>query len=111
LLGIDPKWGAAGLTASAGVAGWIEFLLLQRQLNTRIGKTGLPLPILARLWAAVLLGIVLGVSVEVLLPPVHPVLRAVLVLTPFCVGYVGLAHVFGLSEARTMVRRVTGRGA
>src|SRR5438874_3224995 len=24
LIGIDPKWGAAGLTASAGIAGWVE---------------------------------------------------------------------------------------
>ena len=40
--GIDPKWGAAGLTASAGVAGWVEFLLLRRGLNRRIGRTGHP---------------------------------------------------------------------
>src|SRR5439155_11924089 len=26
-LGIDAHWGAAGLAASAGIAGWIEFLL------------------------------------------------------------------------------------
>jgi putative peptidoglycan lipid II flippase len=26
LLNKDPRWGAAGLTASAGIAGWIEFL-------------------------------------------------------------------------------------
>jgi putative peptidoglycan lipid II flippase len=42
LIGIDPKWGAAGLTASAGLAGWIEFALLRRALNQRIGRTGLP---------------------------------------------------------------------
>ena len=40
-LGIDPRWGAAGLTASAGVAGWIEFALLRASLNRRIGRTGL----------------------------------------------------------------------
>ena len=40
--GIDPRWGAAGLTASAGIAGWVEFLLLRRALNRRIGPTGLP---------------------------------------------------------------------
>ena len=28
-LGIAPRWGAAGLTASAGVAGWVEMLLLR----------------------------------------------------------------------------------
>ena len=32
----------AGLTASAGVAGWVEFALLRSALNRRIGVTGLP---------------------------------------------------------------------
>jgi putative peptidoglycan lipid II flippase len=108
LLGIDPKWGAAGLTASAGVAGWIEFLLLQRNLNGRIGETGLPTAILIRLWAAVLVGIAFGVGVELLLPPVHPVARAALVLLPFGAGYLGVAHLLGLPEARALVRRLTG---
>src|SRR5205085_9093020 len=30
LLGLDQQWGAAGLTASAGIAGWVEFFLLRR---------------------------------------------------------------------------------
>ena len=34
--------GVAGLTASAGIAGWIEMLLLRRTLNARIGRTSLP---------------------------------------------------------------------
>ena len=42
LLGIAPAWGAAGLTASAGIAGWVEMLLLRATLNARIGRTGLP---------------------------------------------------------------------
>src|SRR5262249_43477404 len=37
LLAIPLRWGAAGLTASAGVAGWVEMLLLRRSLNARIG--------------------------------------------------------------------------
>ena len=41
-LGIDPRWGVAGLTASAGIAGWVEFTLLRQPLNRRIGATGLP---------------------------------------------------------------------
>ncbi len=31
--GVDPFWGAAGLTASAGFAGWVEFTLLRRGMN------------------------------------------------------------------------------
>ena len=30
-LGIDERWGAAFLTASSGVAGWVELLLLRRR--------------------------------------------------------------------------------
>ena len=53
LLGIDPRWGAAGLTASAGIAGWVEFLLLRRALNRRIGDDRTRRPALvARLWGA-----------------------------------------------------------
>ena len=32
-LGLEPRWGVAGLTASAGVAGWVEFTLLRRTLE------------------------------------------------------------------------------
>ena len=32
--------GAAGLTASAGVAGWIEMFLLRRTLRSRVASTG-----------------------------------------------------------------------
>jgi putative peptidoglycan lipid II flippase len=41
-LNISESWGVAGLTASAGIAGWIEMVLLRKTLNSRIGKTGLP---------------------------------------------------------------------
>jgi putative peptidoglycan lipid II flippase len=51
-LGVPALWGAAGLTASAGIAGWAEMLLLRRTLNRRIGNTGLPSSYLVRLWIA-----------------------------------------------------------
>ena len=37
-IGIDPRWGVAGLTASAGVAGWVEFTLLRRGIPRAIGN-------------------------------------------------------------------------
>ena len=36
-LGIDGHWGTAGLTLTAGIAGWVEFALLRRELQRRIG--------------------------------------------------------------------------
>ncbi len=50
-LRIAPHWGAAGLTASAGVAGWIEFLMLRASLNRRVGTSGLDKAYAARIWA------------------------------------------------------------
>src|SRR4030095_874506 len=50
LLNIDSRWGAAGLTASAGIAGGVEFVLLRSGLNRRIGKTGLAASFVAKLW-------------------------------------------------------------
>src|SRR5437867_8206618 len=49
LLGIDAKWGAVGLTASYGVAAWIEFLLLRQGMERRIGSIPPAVAYLARL--------------------------------------------------------------
>jgi putative peptidoglycan lipid II flippase len=48
--GLDPRLGLVGLTASAGMAAWLEFTLLRRTMNRRIGRTGLPLSFTAKLW-------------------------------------------------------------
>jgi putative peptidoglycan lipid II flippase len=37
LLGIDRRWGVAGLALSAGIAGWVEFVMLRRALHQQIG--------------------------------------------------------------------------
>src|ERR1044071_1064338 len=55
LLGLPSKLGAAGLTSSAGIAGWIEFVLLRSSLNKRIGNTGLPIVYSAKLWLGALI--------------------------------------------------------
>ena len=52
LIGIEPRWGAVGLTASAGVAGWVEFTLLRRRLNRRIGQTDCLAVLVAKLWTS-----------------------------------------------------------
>lgn len=41
-VGYSAEWGAFGLTSSAGFAAWIEFLLLRRWLEARIGKIAMP---------------------------------------------------------------------
>lgn len=90
-LAIDPMWGAAGLTVSSGLAGWLEFALLRRSLNGRIGATGLPPAYILRLWVAATAAAVGGYGVKMLLPPLDPLLRGVLVLPAFGAIYLTAA--------------------
>lgn len=107
LLGIDAKWGAAGLTASAGVAGWIEFALLRRSLNQRIGRTGLPTIYIAKLWAGALAGAVVGWGIKIALPSLHPIIIAGFVLVPFGLIYFGVTALLKIGEAKAVVGRIT----
>jgi putative peptidoglycan lipid II flippase len=90
-LGIAPEWGAAGLTASAGVAGWIEFALLRASLNRRIGHTGLAAGYVARLWTSGVAGAAAAWGVKLLLPPLDPLIRGALVLPVFGAGFLAAA--------------------
>jgi putative peptidoglycan lipid II flippase len=106
-LGVPRQWGAVGLTASAGLAGWVEFALLRRGLNRRIGRTGLPLSYVSKLWAAAGLSAAAGWGLKVLLGGLHPIILAALVLTPYGLLYFALTSLFGLPESRAVVGRFT----
>ncbi len=105
LLGIDPKWGVAGLTASAGVAGWIEFALLRYSLNRRIGRTGLSTSYVIKLWIAALLAAVIGWTFKLMLGNLHPISLAAVVLGSYGVAYFGVTFALGLREARELIGR------
>src|SRR5436190_5151182 len=107
LLGIDPKWGTAGLTASAGVAGWVEFVLLRRTLNTRLGDTGLAASLTVRLWAAAAVAAALAWAIKLLSPAGHPIVMAALVLTPYGLGYLGMTVLLKVPEAKNATTKFT----
>ena len=107
LLGIDPKWGVAGLTASAGIAGWIEFALLRRSLNRRIGRTGLSAPYVIKLWIAALLAADIGWTFKLLLGEIHPIPLAGFVLGGYGVAYFAVAYFLELSESRAVVNKMS----
>jgi putative peptidoglycan lipid II flippase len=106
LIGLDLKWGAAGLTASAGIAGWIEFALLRRTMNRRIGRTGLALGYVAKLWLAAAAGAAIGWAIKVLIGAHHPLIVAILVLLPYGLIYFAISSLLGVEEAKRVVRRV-----
>jgi putative peptidoglycan lipid II flippase len=98
-IGLHPKWGVAGLTASAGIAGWVEFVLLRRTLNERIGRTGLPASFVVKLWGAATAAAAVGFGLKVLLPRLHPIPLAIVVLGAYGVLYFALTAAFRLPEA------------
>ncbi len=106
-LGVPRQWGAVGLTASAGLAGWVEFALLRRGLNQRIGRTGLPLAYVSKLWASAGLSAAAAWGLKYLLGGLHPIILAALVLTPYGLLYFALTSLWGLAEARAIVGRFT----
>jgi len=105
MLGIDPQWGVAGLTASAGIAGWVEFALLRRSLNRRIGRTGLPGSYVIKLWLSAGIGAGLGWGLKILVGPRHPLIVALIVLGGYGVAYFGITSLFGIGEARRVIAR------
>jgi len=105
LIGLDPKWGAAGLTASAGVAGWVEFALLRRSLNSRIGRTGLTLGYVSKLWLAAVIGAGIGWTIKLVIGVRHPVIVAALVLVPYGLVYFGVTSALKIPEANAVVGR------
>ncbi|MFN2497477.1 MAG: murein biosynthesis integral membrane protein MurJ [Pyrinomonadaceae bacterium] len=105
-LGINPKWGVAGLTASAGIAGWIEFVLLRRSLNRRIGKTGLAGSYVLKLWLAALIAAGVGWGLKLLVGKFHPLPLAAVVLGSYGVSYFAITSAFGIPAARAVVGRL-----
>jgi putative peptidoglycan lipid II flippase len=108
-LGIEARWGAAGLTASAGIAGWIEFVLLRRALNRRLGPTGLPVPLTLRLWGAAGGAAGAAWAVRAAVPGTHPLITALAVLGLYGAVYFFLTDRLGVPESEALVRRLLRR--
>jgi putative peptidoglycan lipid II flippase len=96
-LGIDHNWGVAGLTSSAGIAGWVEFALLRRGLQARIGHVAFSAVRVLKLWGAALTAAALSLLLEWRLHLGSPVLRGLLVLIPFGAIYLSITHLLGVS--------------
>ena len=105
-LGLDARWGAAGLTASAGAAGWVEFTLLRRALNRRIGATGLPAPLAGRLWTAAALASAAGWGVRAILPKLPVYIAGGAILGVYGVVYFGITYALEVEECTRTLRRL-----
>ena len=108
LIGVPRRWGVAGLSASAGVAAWVEFALLRHSLNQRIGWTGLDRRYLIQLWVMALFAGACGLAIK---HAIHtgPRLTAFAVLPVYGGVYLGLAYWIGIPEVARIANYVTAR--
>ena len=129
-LGVPRELAAVGITATTGLAAWVEYGLLRRALSARIGRVRLALRPAARLWSAALVAAGLGIGVKMLLvahfgasrrvlasfggqwlpaPRVSPLFAAPLVLGTFGAAYFALTLLLGAPEARAVAAKLAAR--
>jgi len=105
-LGLDEKWGVAGLTASAGVAGWVEYTLLNRTLGRRIGGVSIPIGFAAKLWSLAFGSAAAAYAVKRAVGTNHPLPLAVVALGLYGACYLGGSFGIGIPESHEIVGQV-----
>jgi putative peptidoglycan lipid II flippase len=98
-IGIDPLWGVAGLTVSAGLSGWVELLLLRRTLNRRIGATGIPPWLSFKLWTSALLSAAVAWGIKSVIGAQPPILAAAAILGPYGAVYLGATRLWRVTPS------------
>jgi putative peptidoglycan lipid II flippase len=108
-LGVSPTWGAAGLTISAGIAGWVEFALLRRAVNRRIGRTGIPPARLATLWGSAALAAAAAWGMRAIAPTTRPLIVGALVIGAYGAIYFATTAIAGVEDASDAASAVARR--
>jgi putative peptidoglycan lipid II flippase len=108
--------GAIALTATAGIAGWVEYLLLRRGLQKRIGAIHTDPVFSLKLWiAAIVAGVAAAASDRLVMHdivmklPLPTILEAIVACGIFGLLYFGVAAALGIDEVRSLVGRFTKR--
>ena len=108
-LNLDPRLGAAGLTAASGISAWVEFYLLRRALAGRIGKTSMKPTYTLRLWGAAIIAALIAWSLRLIPAQGHTIWMGLLILTVYGLVYLGVTSAVGIPEAAGIRRRILRR--
>lgn len=129
-LGVPQEVGLVGITATTGLAAWVEYALLRRALGRRIGPTGLPARTAVRLWSSAAVAGAAALMVKAALtawrgpmpglaeqwgggflppPRMHPALAAIPILAVYGAVYLGLALGTAPGGPRAALARVRRR--
>jgi len=110
LIGVAPRWGAAGITIASGMGAWLEMVLLRASLKSRLGIRERLTSAMLRLWGCAIAGVLAGWGVKLVVGPVHPWIMAALVLGAFALVYLAATAMLGVNEARALLARVRRAG-
>ena len=108
-LGLSPRVGAAGLTISAGIAGWVEFALLRRAVNKLVGKTGIQRRRLLTLWGSAGFAAAAAWGVRLVAPTNRPLLVGGAVIAVFGAVYFASTAIAGVEEVDDILGKVRRR--
>jgi putative peptidoglycan lipid II flippase len=97
-----------GLTASAGLAGWLELALLRNGLKPRVGTTGLPVSFTGKLWIAAACAAAAGWGPKLMMHSNHPITRAIACLGVYGAVYFAMTAVLRVPEMGGLIKKVTG---
>jgi putative peptidoglycan lipid II flippase len=98
--------GVAGLALGSGLAAWLEWYLLRRELRSRLGEVLPPVGVLLRMLAAAGIAGVVARGTAMLLPAFPPIVVGTVVLGVFGIIYFGLGAAMGLPEVGQTLARV-----
>jgi putative peptidoglycan lipid II flippase len=108
LLGLDANFGTAGLTASAGLSGWVEFYFLRRALNKQIGDTGLKITYQFSLWVCAIIASLVGLLIKQFIH-VGPVLSALVIFSFFGITYFMAAYILKIEESKRTIDKILAK--
>ncbi len=104
-----PKWGVAGLTFSAGVAGWVEFALLRSSLARKIGPAPIPVAFSLKLWITSFVAAFLGYALKTTLGVRHPLPLAAVVIVLYAGVYFAGTAALGVPEVQSLFKTARRR--
>lgn len=116
----NEMYATAGLTASAGLSGWIEFTLLRRKLNKTIGHTGIRFSYQLKLWLAALIAACLGLLIKYVFTTEaglelskstlgHPIPKAIYIFSIYGAIYFLVTYLLNIEESRSLINKIKSK--
>jgi putative peptidoglycan lipid II flippase len=112
LTGVNERWGATGLTASAGIAAWVEFTMLRRAAEARIGRVDFSPRLLIPIYGSAIVAAAAAWGAKLYLVAALPrLIGNVATVAVYGAVYLAITRALGVAEAVALLDRVARRAS